>query len=561
MPGAAPAERMSSSRAVRDTSSIGVLVSLLASAASASLVATGPAALEAAARQPATFASFVALTVLLQVIAVDVYGRGRISVAGIGLLATGFTFGIGAAMATAVLTAVVHAAQSRPKPHRALFNAATFALSAGAAAATYQLVDQLPHGRFGGAVLGGVVFWAVNIGLLTFAISISRGSPFLAVWRELFQWLTAHYLAFGPLALASTIAYEKVGLTGLVAFVLPPALLAISIGQYLKRTRAAVEEVRQANEELRMANVELAERNADLQELFQFAGGLAAHSHDRDELVAYGERAMGMLVGAEARIASRTEESGIPLLAAGTRVGSLELEPGSAFDERRWERLRDAILPQLATAVESADLIERVRRQHLATIAALSRSIEAKDYYTGGHTERVSAVAVAIATRLGYSGGDLHAIEIGALLHDIGKIGVPEAILQKPGPLDEDEWKVMREHPVISEYILSGIDLSPIVLEIARSSHERIDGKGYPDGLHGDEIPLPARIVLVADALDALTSDRPYRRGRNVRGALEELRAHAGTQFCPIVVDALEHVHREEPQTLGALHVVAVDAA
>src|SRR5205085_12522981 len=141
-----------------------------------------------------------------------------------------------------------------------------------------------------------------------------------------------------------------------------------------------------------------------------------------------------------------------------------------------------------------------VRRRHLETIAALARSMEAKDYYTGGHTERVSDVAVAIAKELGMDEDEVEAVEVGALLHDIGKIGIPERILHKPGPLDEEEWKVMREHPVISEYILSEVDLSPIVLQVARSSHERIDGMGYPDRLDGDLIPLPARIVLVADA-------------------------------------------------------------
>ena len=111
----------------------------------------------------------------------------------------------------------------------------------------------------------------------------------------------------------------------------------------------------------------------------------------------------------------------------------------------------------------------------------------------------------------------------------------------------------MREHPVISDYILSEVDLPPIVRQIARSSHERIDGAGYPDGLAGDEIPLPARIVLVADALDALTTDRPYRRGRPLWAALEELRAHTGTQFCPEVVAVLERVFEDEPDALAPL--------
>ncbi len=189
------------------------------------------------------------------------------------------------------------------------------------------------------------------------------------------------------------------------------------------------------------------------------------------------------------------------------------------------------------------------------------RSRAAWDYYTGGHTEWVSEVAVALAKRLGYGGVELDAIEIGALLHDIGKIGIPERILHKPGPLDEEEWRVMREHPVISEYILSEVDLNPIVLQVARSSHERIDGSGYPDGLRGDRIPLPARIVLVADAFDALTSDRPYRSARTVSAAMDELRAHAGTQFCPTVIEAIEALYREQPQLLGAAALRAVGEA
>jgi putative nucleotidyltransferase with HDIG domain len=247
------------------------------------------------------------------------------------------------------------------------------------------------------------------------------------------------------------------------------------------------------------------------------------------------------------------------LVAGGQPLGSVSLVDSEGYDEERWKRLRGALLPQLATAVESSQLVEQVRKTHLQTIAALSRSMEAKDYYTGGHTERVATVAVALARRLGFSGSDLDALEIGALLHDIGKIGIPERILHKPKPLDAEEWKVMREHPVISEYILSEIELPETVLQIARSSHERMDGTGYPDGLAGEDIPLAARIVLVADAFDALTSDRPYRAGRHIPAAFTELRENTGTQFCPRVIEALEAVLVEEPSVLGAeLRVVSV---
>jgi HD-GYP domain-containing protein (c-di-GMP phosphodiesterase class II) len=219
-------------------------------------------------------------------------------------------------------------------------------------------------------------------------------------------------------------------------------------------------------------------------------------------------------------------------------------------------------LHRTAVAVEEIQHANlSLRRAHRETIAALSRSMEAKDLYTGGHTERVAAVAVGIARRLGFRDEELEAIEIGALLHDIGKIGIPEQVLRKPGKLTEDEWELIKRHPLISDYILSELDLHPFVRQCARSSHERIDGAGYPDGLSGEDIPLPARIVLVADALDALTSTRPYRAARPLLGALAEIREHTGTQFCPRVVAALEELWRKEPGAFGAEPVKPVRVA
>jgi diguanylate cyclase (GGDEF)-like protein len=194
---------------------------------------------------------------------------------------------------------------------------------------------------------------------------------------------------------------------------------------------------------------------------------------------------------------------------------------------------------------------ERVHRTYLSTIAALSRAIEAKDDYSGGHVERVRGLSVELGRSFGFAGAELEAIEVGALLHDIGKIGIPERILNKPGPLSEEEWEEMRRHPVTSDYILAGIELHPFVRQIVRSSHERLDGRGYPDGLSGNDVPLPARIVLVADAFDALVTDRPYRPARSIAEALGELRAHAGTQFDPAVVAALEALWAEHPELLA----------
>jgi putative nucleotidyltransferase with HDIG domain len=538
-----------------DANRVNALITLVASAASAAFVLLADDAWRAASEHPQQLLVFVGLAVSLQLAAVEIYGRGALSFSGMGILATGFALGPGCGMVAAVLVAAINLFIQRGRRlERAAFNAANLALSAAAAAGLYAVLgasEWTAAARLIPAVGAGIVFMVVNIGLLSLAMSLAEGLPIKSIWRERFQWFTPYYVVSGPLALATTVAFEGAGLTGLLAFGLPPAILMISIRQYIARTRDAVEEVRHANEELRVAN-------SDLQVLFEFTGGLGACSHDRAALVEYAERQLRRVTGIGVRIGSPGQLEGLPLVAGGNHVGTLILDERRLADRERWERLREAILPQLATALESAQLIEEIRKQHLATIAALSRSIEAKDGSTGEHTERVAALSVELARRLGYSGSDLDAIEIGALLHDIGKIGVPEAILNKPGPLSDEEWVVMRRHPEVSEHIIAGIGLAPIVLQIARSSHERFDGEGYPDGIAGEEIPLPARIVLVADAFDAITSDRPYRRGRNVIDALGEVHLNAGTQFCPRVVAALEQVYIERPDLLGTgrLHAV-----
>jgi putative nucleotidyltransferase with HDIG domain len=543
------------------SNSVTLLITITATAAGAALALVGPTAADELSTHPLQAVEFLLLTLALQVTSVPVHGSGRISVSAIGILATGFVLGPGTAMTFALLAAVLQWIRGRGLLHRAIFDAAQFVLAAGVAAFAYRLGESVFPPRVGliaAALVAGVVYSSVNNGFLCLAIGLSESHPMLAIWRDRFRWARFHYLAFGPLAYAAASAYDAIGVPGLIAFSLPPALLLLSVRQYLERTRAAVDEVRRANEELTTVNTELEKRNADLRDLFEFTGGLAAHGHDRGRLVAFSEAWLSGTTGATARIRIGIGSGGIALVAGGKQVGSLSLIHDSGFDERRWRRLSDAIVPQLATAIESAELVEQVRRTHLATIAALSRSIEAKDNYTGDHTERVAEVSVALARRLGYEEADLDAIEIGALLHDVGKIGVPERILQKPGPLDDEEWEIMRKHPILSEYILAEADLPPVVREIARWSHERVDGSGYPDGLDGDQIPLPARIVLVADALDAITSDRPYRAGRHLDGAIDELLANAGTQFCPTVIGALQEIYREEPHVLTGGQLQAV---
>jgi putative nucleotidyltransferase with HDIG domain len=541
-----------------------VLISIVASASTALIAVLVADSWRAVSSKPGAFVAFFVLTIVLQLVQVEVYNRGATSFASAGLLAVGFLFGVGAAMAVAALLGAIVLVARRGRLNRGVFDAAQFSLSAGAGVAVFHAFDAqdwAPTAQLAPAFAGGAVYMLVNVSLLTAAMSMAEARRPFDIWSERFRWLTPYYLAAGPLALSLTVAYDRVGITGLLAFTIPPAAMMFSVRQYVTRTRKSVQEVREANDQLRRANKELAERNDDLKTLFEFAGGLAARAHDRGTLRAYAEETLRRIVGATATISFDETDNGVALRSAGKRIAAIHFGDEAGFETERWARLRDAITPQLATALESTGLVEQVRKQHIETIGALARSMEAKDYYTGGHTERVSGIAVALAARLGYTGVELDAVEIGALLHDIGKIGIPERILHKPGPLDDEEWKVMKEHPIISEYILQKVDLHPIVLQVARSSHERVDGKGYPDQKAGDEIPLPARIVLVADAFDALTSDRPYRSARSVAAAMEELREHAGTQFCPSVIQAFEALHREQPTVLGTATLRAVDDA
>jgi putative nucleotidyltransferase with HDIG domain len=201
----------------------------------------------------------------------------------------------------------------------------------------------------------------------------------------------------------------------------------------------------------------------------------------------------------------------------------------------------EAANEQLRVALsENEELLVRTKRAYLSTITSLARTIEAKDPYTGGHTERVAEYALMLARELGFDDEQLQAVEVGAVIHDIGKIGIPDRILLKPGRLDSEEFDEMRRHPEISSYILHELELPPIVRDMARNHHERYDGKGYPDGISAEEIPLAARILTVADAFDAMTSDRPYRRALSGEVAAAEIRRNAGTQFCPRVVAALD---------------------
>ncbi|AFM43335.1 putative domain HDIG-containing protein [Desulfosporosinus acidiphilus SJ4] len=178
-----------------------------------------------------------------------------------------------------------------------------------------------------------------------------------------------------------------------------------------------------------------------------------------------------------------------------------------------------------------------MRKNHLETVGALVQALEAKDIYTGGHSERVGKLAVSIAEAIKMTEDKIEFLKYAALLHDVGKIGISDVILNKEGELLESEWDVIRSHPVIGQTIIENIKFMFDIGKVIRHHHERYDGKGYPDGIRGEAVPLEARIIAVADTYDAMTSDRSYRPGKSHDEAIEELKRVSGSQLDPKMVE------------------------
>ncbi len=190
--------------------------------------------------------------------------------------------------------------------------------------------------------------------------------------------------------------------------------------------------------------------------------------------------------------------------------------------------------------------LEAAREMYVATMKSLAHVVEAKDPTTRGHLDRTAHYGLSLARRIAPGLAEKPEIAYGFFLHDIGKVGIPESILCKPGPLTDLEWLVMRSHPHMGARILEPIPFMGEAVEIVRSHHERFDGSGYPRGLRGREIPLAARIFTIADSFDAMTSDRPYRRAVPTDAAIDEIRAGAGTQFDPRCVEAFVDLAAED---------------
>jgi diguanylate cyclase (GGDEF)-like protein/putative nucleotidyltransferase with HDIG domain len=231
--------------------------------------------------------------------------------------------------------------------------------------------------------------------------------------------------------------------------------------------------------------------------------------------------------------------------AAGASMGVASLERGMSAEGLLANARMACIHAQssgggrAALAAEPSPEEQSSKTPQRDAIEALAVALLERDRYTGEHSEAVIEMSGAVARNLGLNMPEVQRVKSAALLHDIGKVAIPDEILHKPGPLTDDEWKLMKEHPVIGERILRVLPGLGNVARIVRHEHERWDGGGYPDGLMGDAIPLGSRIIIAADTYHAITSDRPYRAARSHAEAVEELTRCAGTQFDPTVTAAL----------------------
>ncbi len=229
-----------------------------------------------------------------------------------------------------------------------------------------------------------------------------------------------------------------------------------------------------------------------------------------------------------------------PLMAKGKVIGILILIRSegriSPFTTGQLHSL-SIIASKAASAIENSRLYEELKESYLQTLTALANAVEARDIYTRGHTEGVCYMAQSLCREMGWNEEKLWEVKMGGILHDIGKIGVPDAILNKAEALTQEEFEIMKQHPTCGAKILEGISFLAPAVPYVLYHHERFDGKGYPFGLRKDRIPIQGRLMAVVDTFDAMTSDRPYRKAKSFKMALKEIRECAGTQFDPHIAE------------------------
>jgi putative two-component system response regulator len=250
------------------------------------------------------------------------------------------------------------------------------------------------------------------------------------------------------------------------------------------------------------------------------------------------------------QVRSRAEWVSIPFIFLTARRGRDDIFTGKRLGVEDY-LVKPITRKELVTTVRSRLnrsqqlLLVQLEQAYESSLIMLANAIELRDHYTRGHVERVRNHAMAIARQLGWTDGRQNQLAYGSILHDIGKIHILETVLRKPGPLDEEEWEEMKKHPLIGAEMVKNITYLLPALPIIRHHHERWDGAGYPDGLAGEDIPMPARIVAVADSLDAMITSRAYRTALTPDEAHAEIIRCSGTHFDPVVVRAFDSAWRQ----------------
>ena len=407
---------------------------------------------------PIMFIFIMALVGIAQRNPVVLFRSSAISVAFAVKIAAYVLFGTPLALWATIVVVAVNAYTPKPKPARkVLFNFGQLMLATYLASSTYQLVGgMVPPGAFVPTMLAvavsAAVYFVANSALTASVISLTSNARFVDVWMQNFAWMPVNYLATAVNGAALALAYQSLGLIGVIVFVLPLGIAWYSFKLYTMKST-----------QLRERNRELVTMNESLQ---------------------------------------RTSE--------------------------------------------------RLETSHVSVIAALLGSLAAKDHTTQGHSAATMEHALAVAKALGLGPDEIAAVNLGALFHDIGKIGIPEHILRKPSALTAEEWAEMKTHPVIGANLIGEVPNLERIRPIVLAHHEHYDGSGYPNGLKGDQIPLAAQIISVADTYEAMTSTRPYRPALGHAEAVAELRRVAGSQLNPIVVEAF--IRQIEIGVSGSVH-------
>ena len=543
---------------------------------------------------------FLALALLaeLKPVPLEEDDLSTVSLAFVFILASVILFGWQEAVLVAAISAFVAQVAERKPFERTAFNTAVYALSAFAAAIPVFLLGHAmgtdPVTITVEALLGGAMFVAVNFVFISLAISFHQRMPVLALLKEEVRlvgpafaiqaflaalaaalWSTDPRLLVlmaGPLftvtlyqrsSLASrratrdahTDSLTRVGNNRAYELGLSNAFEAASVdGSRLTLCLVDVDDFKQINDtyghplgdQVLVEIARLLHTDGDCVGTFRFGGDEFAI------LLACGEtKARGHVEELYSRIAvTQFSHGGSTTVSVGVATF-----PDQALDVESLERAADSALywaklngknrfcaysATVAEANAPAELERRVERQaRLRAAENLIRVVDAKDEYTGAHSERVAALVEAIARELGLDADHVEQLKLAGRLHDLGKIAIPDRVLQKPGALTPHEERQLAHHPQLGASLLDGMDIRPVDVWI-KHHHEHWDGSGYPHGLAGEEIPFGSRLILVADAYDAITTDRSYREATSPEEAIVELRRHAGVQFDPKVVAALE---------------------